>query len=161
MSGTSPFTSPMWSDSICYSVSFQCSTLRCGTCTISGIFKNPVYSDPFLSNVIQVQEVGNQETQVKQEERGLIRQSQWFYTTSAFKYPNKLSALLKSILSFLPWMDVGLATLEVVVQVVSEQVNQVYCVISRVSLKQNLITLEFFWKIRNWRNLSVLGEERV
>ena len=34
----------------------------------------------------------------------------------------------------LPWVDVGFTAFKVVVQVVSEQVNQVYCVISRVSL---------------------------
>ena len=40
------------------------------------MFQNSFNLNPFLSNVMQVQEVGNQETQVKQEERGLIYQMQ-------------------------------------------------------------------------------------
>ena len=38
-------------------------------------------------------------------------------------------------------MNVGFTALKVVVQVVSEQVDQVYCVVSRVSLE--LIKFEF------------------
>ena len=47
-------------------------------------------------------------------------------------------------------MNVGFTALKVVVQVVSEQVDQVYCVVSRVSLE--LIKFEF-----TQRNLSFLG----
>ena len=47
-------------------------------------------------------------------------------------------------------MNVGFTALKVVVQVVSEQVDQVYCVVSRVSLE--LIKFEF----TKW-NLSFLG----
>ena len=36
-------------------------------------------------------------------------------------------------------MDVGFAAFKVVVKIVAEQVNQVYCVVPRVSLEQNCL----------------------
>lgn len=54
-------------------------------------------------------------------------------------------------------MDVGFTALQVVVQVVSEQVNQVYCVVPRVSLEHNCL-IGVLSKFKG-KNLGVSGEE--
>ena len=64
-------------------------------------------------------------------------------------------------------MNVGFTALKVVVQVVSEQVDQVYCVVSRVSLeltKFEFTQMEFIifrslLKMGTSKHLGVSGEE--